>query len=259
MDNSVPLSFMLLGQRAYPDPEAFIAHAAQLDVGMQHSANDQALTFDLAIGGSLIIMLIEAPHPDAAGMPPGPTAVKPELIAAHTAHLILTCTGLPPAIDPEILMAKITAAAIRVTPAIGAMLGGGVLFHNAELFAGMVEASGDEIPVTITVDITAARKSEERMSFLTHGLRKYGREEFYVTAAVTGQGALDYLMALTRWMVADRTKVLPTGDTVGRTPEEKILVQRVPSPIAGQPDVIRLDMDVPPAEPPRKKGLFRKK
>ena len=102
------------------------------------------------------------------------------------------------------------------------------------------------------------------MSFLTHGLQRYGREEFYVTASVDGQGSLGYVMSLVRWMVHDRDKVLPTGDTVGRTPEEQIVVQRVPSPIEGYPPVIRLDMDTesprngePPT--PKKKGFFRRR
>jgi hypothetical protein len=43
-------------------------------------------------------------------------------------------------------------------------------------------------------------------------------------------------------MLADPDKHLPTGDTVGRTEDEKIVIQRVPDPTAKGPEVIRLDL-----------------
>ena len=56
------------------------------------------------------------------------------------------------------------------------------------------------------------------------------RDSFYVTCPVRGKGALDFLYGLVRWMITDPDKQLPTGDTVGRTADEKVTVQRVPSP-----------------------------
>jgi hypothetical protein len=37
-------------------------------------------------------------------------------------------------------------------------------------------------------------------------------------------------------------KHLPTGETVGRTADEKVLIQRVPDPAGQGPEVIRLDL-----------------
>ena len=45
------------------------------------------------------------------------------------------------------------------------------------------------------------------------------------------------------WMVQDPDKHLPTGDTVGRTAEERVTVQRVANPMGAGPEVIRLDLD----------------
>jgi len=68
-------------------------------------------------------------------------------------------------------------------------------------------------------------------------------------------------VVLAKLMITDQDKVLPTGDTVGRTADEHILVQRVPSPIEGKPPVIRLDMDLKApgwaAFLPKKTGWFR--
>ena len=92
------------------------------------------------------------------------------------------------------------------------------------------------------VDVTAAQESATRMSFLTHNLPRYGREDLYVTCRIEGKGALDFVYAMLRWMLVDPDKQFPTGDTVGRTPEQKVRVQRVPSPIDDAVQVVRLDL-----------------
>ncbi len=262
---SVPLSFVLVSQNMVPDPAQVIAEAGRLGIGLTHEMGEPTmLNFTIAGGGMLIVMPVDAPHPDAATMPVGPTSPEPSIIAGHVGHYVATAMNLPDdAMHHDVLMGLVTTALIRSSPAVAAMLGHGAIFHRADVFAAFVEAAGMEVASEIVVDITAARESEERMSFLTHGLDRYGREEFYVTSAIQGQGALDYVMALAKWMIADPDKVLPTGDTVGRTADEQIVVQRVPSPIEGKPPVIRLDLDIeesPGENPPpsKKKGWFRR-
>ena len=210
-------------------------------------------------------MLVAMPHPDAVHMPMGPTSPKPAVIEQHAAHLVVTAFSLAnEQLSPDITMGKLTAAVIRSSPAVAAMYGHGAMFHDAELFAGFVAAAGDAIATEVAVDITAAQEGPGRMSFLTHGLDRYGREEFFVTSSTTDTGALEYVMALVRWMIVDRDKVLPTGDTVGRTADERVVIQRVPSPIPDKAPVIRLDLDlddaaVGPSRPTKKKGLFRRR
>ena len=261
----MPLSFILLSQNAYPDPAMVISEAGRLGLGLVHEMGEPTmLNFGIEGGGMLILMHIDAPHPDAATMPLGPTSPEPSVIASHVGHYVATVMGLKDdGLHPDVIMGIITAALVRSSSAVAAMLGHGAIFHRADVFAAFVEAAGTQIASEIVVDITAAHEGEDRMSFLTHGLDRYGREEFYVTSSVNGQGALDYVMALAKWMIADRDKVLPTGDTVGRTAEEQIVVHRVPSPIEGKPTVIRLDLDIEdvPAEAAsavKKKGWFRR-
>ena len=125
------------------------------------------------------------------------------------------------------------------------MLGHGRVVHRARLFAEYARHAADEgqpLGVEVAVDITAAQESPSRMSFLTHGLRRYGREEFFVTCAIEGKGALAFVLSMTRWMLADPDKHLPTGDTVGRDADEKVPVQRVPNPTGDGTEVIRLDL-----------------
>ena len=50
------------------------------------------------------------------------------------------------------------------------------------------------------------------------------------------------MFGLVRWMLSDPNKHLPTGDTIGRDADEKLVVQRVPNPTGRGPEVIRLDL-----------------
>jgi len=259
-----PVSFVLVSTNAPPDPVQVIKAATQLGVGLAHEMGDpDTLNFRIETGGTLIVALLPIPHPDAAHMPVGPTSPEPETIAHHVGHYIVTAFDLPD--DPlqtALTMSIVTAALVQCSPAVAAKLGDGAIFHRADFFATVVETANGGIATEITVDITAAQESADRMSFLTHGLSKYDREEFYITSSTTETGVLEYLMELVRWIVTDPDKVLPTGDTVGPTAEKQVVVQRVPSPIEGKPPVILLDMDtsktVNPPPRTKKKGWFRR-
>jgi hypothetical protein len=240
------LSFVLLERAEVPDPGAFVEAAAQLGLTATpgESSDDGPVSYEIAGGGTLLIMLVDAPHPDAERMPPGLASPEPDELERMTAHYIVTAIGLPE--DPRIadpLMASLTAAVVRSSPSIAAMLGHGITFYKAPFFADIVGEAKGELPMLVCVDITMAPEPDDRMSFLTHGLTRYGREEFYVTASQRGKGALDFLLSLAAWMLDDPDKDLPTGDTVGRTAEEKVLIQRVPTPLGEGPQVIRLDLD----------------
>ena len=241
------VSFVVLERAARPDVSAMMACDAGLGLtATEREEGDKPVVLQLGDGTPVFVMVIDAPHPDAPGMPQGPTSPSAEEIAASPAHAIVTLMGGSEG-DPQerdVLLARVTAAAIAGLPAIGAMLGHGVLMHRADVFEGIVQHAVGEgaLPVEVLVDVTAARESDERMSFLTHGLARYGREEFYVTCPVAGSGALGFVYQMSAWMLLDPAKQLPTGDTLGRTAEERIEIQRVPSP-TGQGDlVIRLDL-----------------
>jgi hypothetical protein len=201
------------------------------------------MVFDIGGGGSLMVMLIAASHPDVADMAQGPLSPPLEQLTAAPAHYIVTALGLEGSdAQKDSRMAALTATVLAGCRPAGVMLGHGILFHNPDLFADLAlsAAEHDELPVEICVDVTVARESEDRMSMLSHNMTRYGREEFFVIAPIEGKGALDFLLSMVRWMIADPDKHLPTGDTVGRTAEEKITVERVPNPTGEGPEVIQL-------------------
>lgn len=240
------LSMILLSRAQYPDPARVVASAQKLGLPLTATGGGGDEPQGYTLGDDpAFLMLMPAPHPDAAHMGTGPTSIDPDDAAAAPAHLIVTIMGTTTAPkDDDVRLAAFTAAVIDNVDAVGAMLGHGVLFHKPALFAqlGALAAETGALPAELAADITVARESETRMSFLTHNLPRYGREDFYITCPITGKGALEFLFGLVRWMLTDPNKQLPTGDTVGRTPGEKVKIQRVPSPLDNGATVIRLDL-----------------
>ena len=187
-----------------------------------------------------------AAHPDVPRMPVGPLSPSTDQAAAAPAHLIVTALGLSgTARGRDRTLAIVTAAVAQTVDAIGVMLGHGVVFYRGDVFVDLVmtaASAGEPLPVEITIDVTVAPESPTRMSFLTHTLQRYGREELYVTCPVRGQGALPFVYDMCRWLLTDPAPQFGTGETVGRTADEKIVVQRVPNPTGHGLLVVRLVM-----------------
>ncbi len=240
------LAFIVTSSREAPDPAVIVAKAAEMDVELRALPSEaEPQVFELEDGVQLMVLFVDAPHPDAAKMPSGPISAPVEPLASAPCHLILTALGLEgPERQRDTTMAILCAAVLRATEAVGAMLGHGVLFQRAEVFGDLAALGAESglLPIESAVDLTAVPEPNERMSFLSHGMVRYGREEFYLTCPTSGKGALGFMFSMIRWMLSDPDKQLPTGDTVGREEDEKILVQRVPNPTGAGPEVIRLDL-----------------
>jgi len=242
-DSNISLAFVLT-QDINIDTQAVLSAAEQMGMKMVALEHDKLgpLAFSVEGLGELYVMAVDAPHPDAAKMPNGPLSPNPEVVATGTCHLILTAMYLPGDNQTkDFHLAKLTAAVIRGSSAVAAMLFPGTVLYGAELFAD-IASQAQGLPIEICVDLTMAGEPNDRMSFVTHGLTRYGREEFYITCSRSGQGALDFVFMMVRWMINDPNKNLPTGDTIGRTAEERITVQRVPHPGGAEGEVVRLDV-----------------
>lgn len=241
------VAFILLRTATPPKADDIVEHAKRYGLALTPESTEpgKASSFKIAGAGAFIAMLIDAPHPAAAHPMSGPTSAAPEEVKAAKAHFIVTAMGLEGTVrQRDAKMAGLAAAVAAASDAVGVQLAHGLLFHKAELYcelAGLALETG-ELPSEIAVDITTATEAKGRMSFLTHGMPRYGREELYVTAPVGGRGALGFVFEMSRWLLTDRDKKLPTGDTVGRTPEEQIIVQRVPNPTGKGDEVVRLDL-----------------
>ncbi|MBT3219027.1 MAG: hypothetical protein HN348_08045, partial [Proteobacteria bacterium] len=218
------LAFVLLEEPVAPDPQLVIDTARQYGVELAiGKGKANVSTFEFAEGGSIYVAMMAAPHPDVPKMAFGPTSPDRDAALAAKAHYVITAMWKQE--DHRIrdaMLARVVAAVVAASPAVGAMLGVGVLFHQAKLFTALAEGyAAGELPVEVCVDVTIAPEDDDRMSFLTHGMARYGREEFFVTASRTGQGAMSFVYTMVKWMLADTDKQLATGATVGRDADEK--------------------------------------
>ncbi len=255
----IDLATVLLARSTVLDPSALVSAATRygltltptpprgLSMEASSGAKDAVLSFDLEGGGDAHLVVIDAPHPGAVDTAFGPLSIEPEAIAGTRAHVLVTGRELPgDTRERDRTMLLLVAATLDATEGVSASLVPGVIFHRPGLIRDFAQLAAEEgeLPFEVAVDLTSAREPGERMSFLTHGLERYGSEELYVTASVTGRGALDFVLGVGRWFFSQPERRLPTGHTLGRSDTERVTIQRVPSPIDASRTVVRLDLDL---------------
>jgi len=91
------VAFILAKFPSYPDPAQVIASAARRGLPLALVSQDDAQTYELGPGKSLIVMLVAAPYPDA-----------PEDAPAHFILTAFGLTGTRAEIDAQ--MTQLTAA-----------------------------------------------------------------------------------------------------------------------------------------------------
>lgn len=236
-DDTLMTAFVLLTEAKVLAAEAWLEELGKRDVEATAAKVDEQITsVELSDGSSAFFMMIDAPHPDVLATDPDPATVPP-------AHAIIHLMGSQERSQEENdhLMARIAAAAVAASPAVAAMLGCGIVFRRADVFVQYVDHMGSMLSALVFVDVTVEQEADGRFSVLTHGLTRYAREEFMIVGA-DASAAYNFAITMAQWMLDDRSKVLPTGDTVGRSAEEQLRIERVPSPLGGQAPVIRLEL-----------------
>lgn len=230
------------------DPAQVIEEAQLLGIHLrlaeEQPAGGRPLVFEGPAGLTMLAMSIEAPHPDAAKLAVLPWSARPDELAAHRAHIIVAVLGLPAdARVQDPVLARLALAVGRASDALGLIFGSGITAHRLDLAATLlVGQEPTQAPVELTVDLRVYAEPPGGVAVLTHGLPRYKREDFLIRTRRGVAEAVALAQVMSRWMVEDPKKELPTDDTVGRTADEKLTVQRVPHPDGGGETVVLLDM-----------------
>ena len=251
------LSFILNKDLQPLDPQKVVRAASELGfkLAIEETERDdpeeegpEIWAFGLADGRSMLVSHMPVPHPDVEEMSRGPLSPDnmDELINAP-AHFIIVLVGEEDKsnLEPgDIEMAGLTSAVMSGCSPVGVLQMPGMLFHRPALFADAAKSAvaDGKLPMLIAVDVMAAMEDEKRFSFLTRNMQRYGREELYVTASADAEGAVGFVFDMMAWLLDDREYQLPTGETVGRTADEQIHIQRVPNPTGEGPEVVKLDL-----------------
>jgi hypothetical protein len=238
------LAYVLLGSGGTPDVQKILAAAGPTLSLSSTEQGGSVLAFEVKGGGGLFVARVPARHPDAAAAPRGPFSPRVEEVEAHVEHLVVKAMGLPGnAHAQDAVFVRLVAAVVQGVPAVAVTAGPGVVWLRPDAVLSMTsETPVGEVPYELTVNLSLGPESEGRLSLLSHGMVRYGREEFYLTGSRAQMpDALDLVLALIRWL-ATSDHQLPTGETVGRSAEEKLEVKRQPHPVAIDQMVIRLDL-----------------
>jgi hypothetical protein len=250
---SVPLSFVLLPRpydatgapivdahaRLFPNaPRPLASLSADGKAVLHH--HDNLTTF---------VALVAAPIPtgeadsaarfSAASFSPQYGPLQP-----HAAHLIVTSIGGAEEgnsrVDTLLRHTRIVAATAVAYGALAVYEGNAQATHPTAFYVDV--ATSMERPIILWTGVSLAQQGT-RTSLLTLGARNMlGVPDILIT--VTRPGGNDALFFALDMLgyVMDRGAALAEGDTVGRSAEEKLHVQYVPSPIDPSQMVVKLDL-----------------
>jgi len=234
------LAFVLTRSTGMPSAIDIIGYAAELGIRLDDRT---AREFAIAQRGSLLISHARVPYPDADSKPTGLLSPSAEQLGTATSHLMLVGFDLRgSAPERDALMYRLTAAVVRATDAVAVVNHGANVFRS-DVFASLAELAVDQasIPVELSISITAT-SSGQRTVLLTQGMARFGREELCVTCSPTGRGGYQFVYDIARWMLAEPRPRVLTGETIGRTSDERIVVQRIRHPAQPKLTVIKLDL-----------------
>jgi hypothetical protein len=161
----------------------------------------------------------------------------------HAAHLIVTSMGADQGasrVDTLLRHTRIVAATAVAYGALAVYEGNAQATHPTPFYVDV--ATSMERPIMLWTGVSLAQQGA-RTSILTLGAQNMlGVPDMMIT--VTQGGGNDALLFALDMLgyVMDRGSPLPEGDTVGRTAEEKLRVQYVPSPIDPTRMVVKLDL-----------------
>ena len=168
----------------------------------------------------------------------------------HRAHLVVAQQGAT-GTDVEELTAftRVVAAIVRATNAVGVYWGEGGATHHPEF---VVNIAHSELPLPIWVGVSVA-KSASGPELLSIGMKQLGLPELLLSTPGLDGTAFELFYDLLAYVVR-RGKKLPEGDSVGRTPKEKLKVHYVPSPIHPEEQVWNVVLPAPKAKVKKKKA-----
>lgn len=170
----------------------------------------------------------------------------------HRAHLLVAQQGATGTeVEELVTFTRVVAAIVRATNAVGVYWGEGGATHHPEF---VVNIAHSELPLPIWVGVSVA-KSASGPELLSIGMKQLGLPELLLTTPGLDGTVFELFYDLLAY-VTRRGKKLPEGDSVGRTPKEKLKVRYVASPIHPGEQVWNV---VLPAPKKKKKGAAAKK
>jgi hypothetical protein len=252
--NTMNLAFILLSSPTLPkgaDVErAFASYAAKgelLRLSPSRKKPDGAtLEFDTAGGGYAVVSLMPVPVPNHEADEAERYSVSALggrwKLPPHNAHLVVLAQDGGNPLRRLDAFTSILAAVVEASPAVGVYCGNAGATHDPTFFRKLAREhdTGSRLPLWSGVSI--AREEDGRLSLLSLGMKQLELPDLLLVApSGKADEALPMLYDLLAYVVS-RGRPLPEGDTVGRSPAEKLPVHYVPSPVDPKVKVWRVEL-----------------
>lgn len=243
------IAFLLTEQPGLPSPDAVLAAHRKLaprDPALSVlSATDEALELESAAGERFHVGAMPGPVPEGEADAMAPFSVSamgtdwsPE---PHVAHLVVVHQPQDgaEALSGLVHFTRVLAALSDAAPCVGLYLGDARATHEPAFFR---ELSTEELPVALWTGVSVATPDAQHVSLLSLGMRALNLPNLQLLAPRReSDAALAFFFDLLTYVVR-RGEALPEGDTVGRTPDEKIVVRYDPSPIVDGDQVMLVEL-----------------
>ena len=150
----------------------------------------------------------------------------------HSFHLMITLmvTEGCAALDSLMAFTSLLAAVTESTESVGVYWRNAGATHTRDFFLSV--ASEHEINPRIMLwnGISRAGEKGNKMSFLSYGMNQLGLPDLYLVCNTDEAGSYFERFFDLLAYIADRGEAIPSGDTIGATEDDRILVEYVKSP-----------------------------
>lgn len=251
-------AFVLLKKSELPSGDAIVRNfgvfsadgqtITQLATKPSDDGTGQLLEFDLSTCGNAFVTLLPVPVPNGEADEAARFSISSVgtnwKLPPHAAHLLVTLSGSSKAPTTARLscLTSLLAAVSKSSTAVGIYWGNAGATHDPEFFDSVARSSDLTSRLMLWSGVSVARESDGRLSLLSLGMKQLELPDLMLIASksMKGQDALATFFDLLAYE-AERGKPIPEGDTVGRTAEERIPVQYVPSPLDNGKQVWRVE------------------
>lgn len=161
---------------------------------------------------------------------------------AHQAHLIIAyfpADGLTLVQQMQTFTRLVTAVLLQTEAPFVHWTSAGVT-HPTDFFADA--ARSHDLPIMLWTGVSLAQTVDARHSLLSLGMSQFKLPDLLLTAPLDeGSEAVEYFFNLLSYVVG-RGQAIEEGETVGRTPDERVIVRYEPNPLDNDKQVFCVDL-----------------
>jgi len=255
---SIGVAFVLLSEARLPKAKDVIKAFATYATGQQRlrtragtssqPPGEEILEFEVSPDAPAFVLLVPFPVPDGEADERARFSISALgtgwSLPPHRAHLVVT---LPAAGGGSLIgrlssFTTLLAAVTEASRAVGVYWGAAGATHDPEFVRSVAREPGLVSRIMLWNGVSMAREADGRLSLLSLGMGQLQLPDLLLVAPQhLGNEALATLCDLLAY-VADRGRPIPEGDTVGRTAEERFVVEYVPSPADPTTKVWRVEL-----------------